>query len=110
MAAWTLTLLPVLAGAGVWAGGARCARTAAPSSSARVAVAALVATLVLAVLAAIGSSTGTYAVGSGLTMRVALVAPATVGGGAGACRHRRRGGVDRRARIPGGPARGCSVC
>ena len=84
MAAWMLTLLPVLAGAGVWAGGARLRPDRRAVVLGTVAVAALVATLVLAVLAAIGSGTGTYAVGSGLTMRVALVAPATVRGRAGA--------------------------
>ena len=76
--AWTLTLLPTLAGAGVWAVGTRVRPDRRPAALGTAAVATLAATLVVAVLAAVAGSTGGHDVGGGLALQLELVPPATV--------------------------------
>ena len=75
---WSLTLLPVLAGGLAWAGGVRVAPERRAGVVGGGAAGALLATLVLAVVAATRTAADTYAVGAGIELLVDLSAPANV--------------------------------
>lgn len=78
MMVWSLTLLPVLAGGLLWRLGMRIPVDDRSRVLGIGAVATLVTTLIVAVVAAKNGSRGTYAVGAGIELQVGLDAPAHV--------------------------------
>lgn len=76
--AWALALLPTLAGATIWAAGRRVPVAQRRRTLGTATVGALLATLVLAILAARAGATGTYEVGGPLALTADLAAPANI--------------------------------
>lgn len=76
--AWSLALLPLLAGPLLWWAGARADATARPTALGVAAVTVLAGDVVLAALAAARGATATHDVGAGLVLVADLSAPANV--------------------------------